>query len=133
MNVSRVQEEKRQCSHCFLLCLWQAKDNLTVPAFDNTEAWRSDTLVMLGILGFFLFCLLGLTSLPSVGGTLSWREFNFIQVRTQLEMCSYGRVCARVCVCVYLEPLSFTCLQQVNTGFLFWQSLYLQPLFPPEL
>lgn len=74
-------------SLCFTLCLWQAENHLTVPAFDNTEAWGSDAFLMLGILGFFLFCLLGLTSLPSVGGTLSWREFNFIQVRTQWEMC----------------------------------------------
>lgn len=96
------QNGKRQRSHCFILCLRQVKNNKTVPALDNTVAWGTDALLMLGILGFFLFCLLGLTSLPSVGGTLSWREFNFIQVRTQLEPCSYGRVRARVCVSVYL-------------------------------
>uniref|UniRef100_A0A3Q3VRD6 Uncharacterized protein n=1 Tax=Mola mola TaxID=94237 RepID=A0A3Q3VRD6_MOLML len=38
-----------------------------------------ESFYALGILGFFLFVLLGLTSLPSVGGTLSWREFSFIQ------------------------------------------------------
>uniref|UniRef100_A0A3Q3AM46 STEAP family member 4 n=1 Tax=Kryptolebias marmoratus TaxID=37003 RepID=A0A3Q3AM46_KRYMA len=43
------------------------------------EAWGTDSFVTLGILGFFLFVLLGITSLPSVGGSLSWREFNFIQ------------------------------------------------------
>ncbi|XP_054904068.1 metalloreductase STEAP4-like [Poeciliopsis prolifica] len=47
--------------------------------FDNTGAWGTDSFISLGILGFFLFVLLGLTSLPSVGGSLSWREFNFIQ------------------------------------------------------
>uniref|UniRef100_A0A3Q3ANI4 STEAP family member 4 n=1 Tax=Kryptolebias marmoratus TaxID=37003 RepID=A0A3Q3ANI4_KRYMA len=56
------------------------KKNKTTPfRFDNTEAWGTDSFVTLGILGFFLFVLLGITSLPSVGGSLSWREFNFIQ------------------------------------------------------
>uniref|UniRef100_A0A3B3UMU3 STEAP family member 4 n=1 Tax=Poecilia latipinna TaxID=48699 RepID=A0A3B3UMU3_9TELE len=49
------------------------------------EVQQADSFISLGILGFFLFVLLGLTSLPSVGGYLSWREFNFIQVRALLE------------------------------------------------
>ncbi|XP_005738595.1 metalloreductase STEAP4-like [Pundamilia nyererei] len=58
----------------------EVKKNTTTPLyFDNTSAWRTDSLYALGILGFFLFVLLGLTSLPSVGGTLSWREFSFVQ------------------------------------------------------
>ncbi|PWA33511.1 hypothetical protein CCH79_00007670 [Gambusia affinis] len=56
------------------------ENNKTAPFyFDNTEAWGTDSFISLGILGFFFFVLLGLTSLPSVGGSLSWREFNFIQ------------------------------------------------------
>ncbi|XP_071374460.1 metalloreductase STEAP4-like [Centroberyx affinis] len=58
----------------------EMKKNKTTPFdFDNTEAWGTDSFYMLGILGFFLYVLLGLTSLPSVGGSLSWREFTFIQ------------------------------------------------------
>ncbi|KAM6995725.1 metalloreductase STEAP4-like isoform 2-T2 [Tautogolabrus adspersus] len=58
----------------------EMKNNKTTPFFfDNTEAWGTDSFLVLGILGFFLYVLLGLTSLPSVGGTLSWREFSFIQ------------------------------------------------------
>ncbi|XP_076592856.1 metalloreductase STEAP4-like [Chaetodon auriga] len=58
----------------------EIKKNKTTPFdFDNTEAWGTDSFFALGILGFFLYVLLGLTSLPSVGGTLSWREFTFIQ------------------------------------------------------
>lgn len=75
------------------------KDNQTTPFyFDNTEAWATDSFYVLGILGFFLYVLLGLTSLPSVGGSLSWREFSFIQVRAQLEM--YIALCEGVCMCV---------------------------------
>lgn len=44
-----------------------------------------DSFYALGILGFFLYVLLGLTSLPSVGGTLSWREFSFVQVSAWVE------------------------------------------------
>ncbi|KAI9536597.1 hypothetical protein NQZ68_032392 [Dissostichus eleginoides] len=58
----------------------EMKNNKTTPFyFDNTEAWGQDSFYALGILGFFLYVLLGITSLPSVGGSLSWREFNFIQ------------------------------------------------------
>uniref|UniRef100_A0A8C4YV32 STEAP family member 4 n=1 Tax=Gadus morhua TaxID=8049 RepID=A0A8C4YV32_GADMO len=56
------------------------KDNKSTPFyFDNTEAWATDSFFVLGIMGFFLYFLLGLTSLPSVGGSLSWREFTFVQ------------------------------------------------------
>ncbi|XP_072317378.1 metalloreductase STEAP4-like [Eucyclogobius newberryi] len=58
----------------------EMKNNKTTPFdFDNTEAWGTDSLLVLGALGFFLYVLLGISSLPSVGATLSWREFNFIQ------------------------------------------------------
>ncbi|KAM9310011.1 metalloreductase STEAP4-like [Pholidichthys leucotaenia] len=58
----------------------EMKNNKTTPFyFDNTEAWGTDSFLALGILGFFLYVLLALTSLPSVGGSLSWREFSFVQ------------------------------------------------------
>ncbi|TNN02534.1 hypothetical protein fugu_010021 [Takifugu bimaculatus] len=58
----------------------EMKNNKTTPFyFDNKEAWGTDSFYVLGILGFFLYLLLGLTSLPSVGGSLSWREFSFVQ------------------------------------------------------
>ncbi|XP_056143001.1 metalloreductase STEAP4-like [Lampris incognitus] len=75
----------------------ELKDNKSTPFdFDNTRAWGTDSFYMLGILGFFLFILLGLTSLPSVGGMLSWREFTFIQSKlgylTLLICTSHGYV-----------------------------------------
>ncbi|XP_034554698.1 metalloreductase STEAP4-like [Notolabrus celidotus] len=56
----------------------QIKENRT-SEFDITTAWRADSYYSMGILGFCLFLLLGITSLPSVSNALSWREFNFIQ------------------------------------------------------
>ncbi|XP_071253307.1 metalloreductase STEAP4-like isoform X2 [Salvelinus alpinus] len=47
--------------------------------FDTTTAWHDDSYLSLGILGFGLYVLLGITSLPSVSNVLSWREFSFIQ------------------------------------------------------
>ncbi|XP_030639430.1 metalloreductase STEAP4 [Chanos chanos] len=47
--------------------------------FDRTMAWRTDSYYSLGILGFGLFVLLGITSLPSVSNALNWREFRFVQ------------------------------------------------------
>ncbi|KAM5203473.1 metalloreductase STEAP4 isoform 2-T2 [Hipposideros larvatus] len=47
--------------------------------FSTSNAWMSDSYVALGILGFFLFVLLGITSLPSVSNMVNWREFRFVQ------------------------------------------------------
>ncbi|XP_035020096.1 metalloreductase STEAP4 [Hippoglossus stenolepis] len=54
------------------------KENQT-NEFDNTSAWRSDSYFSVGILGFAVYLLLGITSLPSVSNALSWREFSFVQ------------------------------------------------------
>lgn len=56
----------------------QIRENRT-SVFDNTSAWRTDSYYSMGMLGFGLYLLLGITSLPSVSNALSWREFNFIQ------------------------------------------------------
>ncbi|XP_002713875.3 metalloreductase STEAP4 [Oryctolagus cuniculus] len=47
--------------------------------FSTSSAWLSDSYISLGILGFFLFVLLGITSLPSVSNMVTWREFRFVQ------------------------------------------------------
>lgn len=47
--------------------------------FSTTTAWLNDSYISLGILGFFLFVLLGITSLPSVSNAVNWREFRFVQ------------------------------------------------------
>lgn len=56
----------------------QVLNNKTEP-LDTTNAWLSDSYLALGILGFFLFVLLGITSLPSVSNNVNWREFRFVQ------------------------------------------------------
>lgn len=56
----------------------QIKNNETYP-FSNHYAWLSDSYVALGILGFFFYVLLGITSLPSVSNAINWREFRFVQ------------------------------------------------------
>ncbi|XP_037692532.1 metalloreductase STEAP4 isoform X2 [Choloepus didactylus] len=57
----------------------QVKSNKDDP-FSTTTAWLSDSYVALGILGFSLFVLLGITSLPSVSNMVNWREFRFVQM-----------------------------------------------------
>ncbi|MEQ2247810.1 Metalloreductase steap4 [Ilyodon furcidens] len=56
----------------------QIKENKT-SVFDTTMGWRTDSYYSMGILGFGLYLLLGIASLPSVSNALSWREFSFIQ------------------------------------------------------
>ncbi|XP_039217523.1 metalloreductase STEAP4 isoform X1 [Crotalus tigris] len=65
---------------------WRANSFVLQQVFKNkTEpfwtgfAWHSDSYLALGILGFFLFVLLGITSLPSVSNSVNWREFRFVQ------------------------------------------------------
>ncbi|XP_075683781.1 metalloreductase STEAP4-like isoform X3 [Rhinoderma darwinii] len=56
----------------------QIKQNRT-RILDKPLTWRSDTYLALGILGFFFYIVLGITSLPSVSNTVNWREFRFVQ------------------------------------------------------
>lgn len=60
-------------------CSPKARGNET-GVFDVGIAWINDSFYSTGILGFGLYLLLGITSLPSVSNALSWREFSFIQV-----------------------------------------------------
>lgn len=43
------------------------------------QVWRSDLYLSSGILGLGVLTLLAITSLPSVGNALTWREFTFVQ------------------------------------------------------
>lgn len=56
----------------------QIQNNKTSP-FETVSAWRTDSYIALGILGFFFYVLLGITSLPSVSNAVNWREFRFVQ------------------------------------------------------
>ncbi|XP_078519755.1 metalloreductase STEAP4-like isoform X4 [Lissotriton helveticus] len=61
-----------------LLAAREIQNNKTSP-FEIVSAWRSDSYIALGILGFFFYVLLGITSLPSVSNAVNWREFRFVQ------------------------------------------------------
>ncbi|CAL8240838.1 unnamed protein product [Merluccius merluccius] len=67
-----------------------AKYNLLNAAYRQVKAdipdswveqsvWRSDLYLSCGILGLGVLALLAITSLPSVGNSLNWREFTFVQ------------------------------------------------------
>ncbi|XP_029461194.1 metalloreductase STEAP3-like isoform X2 [Rhinatrema bivittatum] len=51
------------------------KDN----AWIEEEVWRMEVYVSFGIIALGLLSLLAVTSLPSIGNVLNWREFSFIQ------------------------------------------------------
>uniref|UniRef100_A0AAV2K1P6 STEAP family member 3, metalloreductase n=1 Tax=Knipowitschia caucasica TaxID=637954 RepID=A0AAV2K1P6_KNICA len=48
-------------------------------SWEEAQVWRSDLYLSSGILGLGVLSVLALTSLPSVGHTLNWREFTFVQ------------------------------------------------------
>ncbi|XP_026768527.3 metalloreductase STEAP3 [Pangasianodon hypophthalmus] len=56
----------------------QVKAGVEMP-WDEQGVWRTDLYVSSGVLGLGILSLLAITSLPSVGNILTWREFTFIQ------------------------------------------------------
>ncbi|XP_053483161.1 metalloreductase STEAP3 [Ictalurus furcatus] len=56
----------------------QVKSGVEMP-WDEQDVWRTDLYVSSGVLGLGILSLLAITSLPSVGNILTWREFTFIQ------------------------------------------------------
>ncbi|XP_007910246.1 metalloreductase STEAP4 [Callorhinchus milii] len=57
----------------------EAQKNTTSSEMSKLSAWRGDLYYAIGILGFFLFLLLGITSFPSIANSMNWREFRFVQ------------------------------------------------------
>uniref|UniRef100_A0A8C5I879 STEAP family member 3, metalloreductase n=1 Tax=Gouania willdenowi TaxID=441366 RepID=A0A8C5I879_GOUWI len=51
----------------------------TLGTIEHQSVWRSDLFLTCGILGLGVLSLLAVSSLPSVGKMLSWREFTFVQ------------------------------------------------------
>ncbi|KAJ8003528.1 hypothetical protein DPEC_G00149290 [Dallia pectoralis] len=50
-------------------------------AWVEEEVWRMELYLSLGILALGVLSLLAISSLPSVGNSLNWREFSFVQSR----------------------------------------------------
>lgn len=60
----------------------------------DEEVWRMELYVSAGIMALGLMSLLAVTSLPSVGNAVNWREFSFIQVRKRAR--TVGRALKRL-------------------------------------
>lgn len=57
-----------------------AVPNSTVKIYGGEKMdWRGECFLISGVFGFALVMILGISSLPSVTATLSWKEFAFIQ------------------------------------------------------
>lgn len=58
----------------------ESLNRTTIKVFGTEKMkWRGECFLMTGVFGFALVVLLGITSLPSVTATLSWKEFAFVQ------------------------------------------------------
>lgn len=62
------------------VCLYSQVRAGVENSWSEQMVWRSDLYLSCGILGFGVLTLLAITSLPSVGNALNWREFTFVQV-----------------------------------------------------
>ncbi|XP_075703992.1 metalloreductase STEAP3 [Rhinoderma darwinii] len=58
----------------------QVKNNVT-DSWVEEEVWRMEIYVSLGIMALGILSLLAVSSLPSVGNSLNWKEFSFIQCK----------------------------------------------------
>ncbi|XP_026881584.2 metalloreductase STEAP3 [Electrophorus electricus] len=56
----------------------QVKAGVEEP-WDESGVWRSDLYLSCGVLALGILSLLAITSLPTVGNVLTWREFTFVQ------------------------------------------------------
>uniref|UniRef100_A0A8C5Q3C6 STEAP3 metalloreductase n=1 Tax=Leptobrachium leishanense TaxID=445787 RepID=A0A8C5Q3C6_9ANUR len=61
----------------------QVKANVS-SVWVEEEVWRMEIYISLGIVALGALSLLAVTSLPSVGNALNWREFSFIQSKLGL-------------------------------------------------
>ena len=62
----------------------ESENRTAVKVFGSEKMkWRGECFLMSGVFGFLLVVILGISSLPSVTATLSWREFNFVQAAQQ--------------------------------------------------
>ena len=53
-------------------------DDIKVPVTVQMN-WKGETAICLGTIGFGIMCVLGISSLPSVGSKLNWKQWTFIQ------------------------------------------------------
>ncbi|CAN9498032.1 unnamed protein product [Ophioblennius macclurei] len=69
---------RKSAEHTLLNDEYQVEAGVAISGGDQ-QAWRSDLYLSSGILGFGVLAMVAVTSLPSVGNTLNWREFTFVQ------------------------------------------------------
>ncbi|KAJ8255992.1 hypothetical protein COCON_G00198560 [Conger conger] len=84
------------------------------------EVWRMELYLSFGILAMGVLSLLAVTSLPSVGNSLNWREFSFVQSRLGYTALGLGT----------LHALTFGWDRAFNAGS---YPFYLPPSFMLEL
>lgn len=53
--------------------------NETVKVYGGKMQWRGEMFLLTGVLSFALSIVLGITSLPSVTSSMTWKEFAFVQ------------------------------------------------------
>lgn len=88
----------------------------TLKLYDSEFNWRGELFLTMGAISTCLLVVLGISSLPSVTATLSWREFTFIQSKL-------GWV-ALVAACAHDIFLAW------NYMFLYWGCFNTLPIGP---
>ncbi|XP_002663339.1 metalloreductase STEAP3 isoform X1 [Danio rerio] len=76
---SVCQPLRRVTQHRLINAAYRQVKAGTEEPWDELAVWRSELYLSCGVLGLGVLSLLAITSVPSVGNTLNWREFTFVQ------------------------------------------------------
>ena len=100
-------------------------------SWQEDEVWRMELYLSTGIMALCLLSLLAIASLPSVADALNWREFTFVQVRSNAHTQEIGRLESGVRNPELLDLFSvglcrgITFFVMISTGFYCYYSLYI--------
>ena len=84
---------------------WYITTSVTVPGNNTQDVviqtssrmnWVGETTILLAALSLVLYVIVGITSLPSVGKTLNWGEFNLVQ--TYMGLMCLALACGHITV-----------------------------------
>uniref|UniRef100_A0A669QQZ7 STEAP2 metalloreductase n=1 Tax=Phasianus colchicus TaxID=9054 RepID=A0A669QQZ7_PHACC len=74
---------RRSERYLFLNMAYQQVHANVENSWNEEEVWRIEMYISFGIMSLGLLSLLAVTSIPSVNNALNWREFSFIQIKSQ--------------------------------------------------
>ncbi|ELT90982.1 hypothetical protein CAPTEDRAFT_83596, partial [Capitella teleta] len=112
------------------LSSWYENSRVTIPAnqtgnlvvrFSSRMNWAGETTILFATLSTALYCIVVITSLPSVGRLLNWKEWNFVQ--TYMGLLCMVFACTHITVKGYSSWISTSFVDLIQSKDLVSQFL----------